>query len=50
MLLELSHVCGIAVIAHHPHHQVWYAYLGKYGKTRNSCLLSVKKNEMGVAT
>jgi hypothetical protein len=50
MLLELSHVCGIAAIAHHPHHQVWYAYLGKYGKTRNSCLLSVKKNEMGVAT
>jgi hypothetical protein len=32
MLLELSHVCGIAAIAHHPHHQVWYAYLGKYGK------------------
>jgi hypothetical protein len=31
-------------------HQVWYVYLGKYGKTRNSCLLSVEKNEMGVAT
>jgi len=23
---------------------------GKYGETRNSCLLSVEKNEMGVAT
>jgi len=35
---------GIAVIAHHPY-QVWYVYLGKYGKTRNSCLLSVEKME-----
>ena len=23
----LSHVCGVAMIAHHPHHQVWYVCL-----------------------
>ena len=41
---SLSHMYGVAAIAHHPH-QVLSVYLGKYGKTRNSCLLSVKKME-----
>ena len=42
--MVLSHVCGIAAIAHHPH-QVWYVYLSKYGKKMNSCLLLVEKIE-----
>jgi len=40
----MSHVYGVAAITHHPY-QVWYVYLGKYEKTRNSCLLLVEKME-----
>jgi hypothetical protein len=41
----MLYVCGVATITHHPHYQVWYVYLGKYGETKNSCLLLVKKIE-----
>jgi hypothetical protein len=42
----LSHVCGVAVTAHHRgKNGKWKCgcIFGKYGETRNSCLLSVKK-------
>ena len=42
----LSHVCGVAAIAHHPHQVCSMSiHFSKYGETRNSCLLLVKKNE-----
>jgi hypothetical protein len=38
----LSHVCGVATIALHTQ-EVCVSISGKYGETRNSCLLSVEK-------
>jgi hypothetical protein len=41
--LVLSHVCGVAAIVLHT--QLCVYLFGKYGKTRDSCLLSVEKME-----
>ena len=46
LLLLLSHVCGVAAIILHTQ----WCVSGKYGETRNSCLLLVEKNGIGVAT